>query len=85
MRIDSAGIGRTGTFIALDYLTDQALALGYVDVAGCVDTIRKQRVNLVQTLVSFVDFLLCQIHLYKLFFKGQICKFELYIYSNMLH
>ena len=49
----SAGVGRTGTFIALDYLLDSAEATGKVDVFNCVNNIRKQRVNLVQTVVSF--------------------------------
>ncbi|XP_060591084.1 receptor-type tyrosine-protein phosphatase alpha-like [Ruditapes philippinarum] len=48
----SAGVGRTGTYIALDYLTDQGKTLGYVDVAGCVDSLRRQRVSLVQTLIT---------------------------------
>ncbi|XP_060602369.1 receptor-type tyrosine-protein phosphatase T-like [Ruditapes philippinarum] len=50
----SAGVGRTGTYIALDYLTDQGKTLGYVDVAGCVDSLRRQRVSLVQTLDQYI-------------------------------
>ncbi|KAL3868071.1 hypothetical protein ACJMK2_040908 [Sinanodonta woodiana] len=50
----SAGIGRTGTFLALDYLLDQAEELGYINVMKCVETIRKQRVNLVQTLGQYI-------------------------------
>ncbi|XP_053395158.1 receptor-type tyrosine-protein phosphatase mu-like [Mercenaria mercenaria] len=50
----SAGVGRTGTFIALDYLTEQGKTLGYVDVAGCVTALRRQRVNLVQTLDQYI-------------------------------
>ncbi|XP_064617191.1 receptor-type tyrosine-protein phosphatase kappa-like [Liolophura sinensis] len=45
----SAGIGRTGTFIALDYLVNQAKAEGMVDVPACVELLRQQRVNMVQT------------------------------------
>ena len=48
----SAGIGRTGTFIALEILTDQGETLGYVDPFGCVTTLRNQRVSMVQTKVN---------------------------------
>ncbi|XP_064604744.1 receptor-type tyrosine-protein phosphatase epsilon-like [Liolophura sinensis] len=45
----SAGIGRTGTFIGLDYLIDQAKVEDKVDVLHCVLSMRKQRVNMIQT------------------------------------
>lgn len=47
----SAGVGRTGTFVALDYLYDQGIDAGYVDVNTCVRTLREQRVNMVQMKV----------------------------------
>ena len=47
----SAGIGRTGTYIALDILTEQGKQLGYIDAAACVELLRKQRVNMIQNLV----------------------------------
>ncbi|KAK3607688.1 hypothetical protein CHS0354_010677, partial [Potamilus streckersoni] len=49
----SAGIGRTGTFLALDYLVDQAEQLGSIDVFSCVETLRKQRANLVQNVEQY--------------------------------
>ncbi|XP_053400252.1 receptor-type tyrosine-protein phosphatase mu-like [Mercenaria mercenaria] len=45
----SAGVGRTGTFIALDILYDQGKDKGFVDVFGCVRDLRDQRVSMVQT------------------------------------
>ena len=49
--IFSAGIGRTGTMIALDILLDQIHAEGAVDVKQCVTKLNQQRVQMVQTLV----------------------------------
>ncbi|XP_053395029.1 receptor-type tyrosine-protein phosphatase kappa-like isoform X2 [Mercenaria mercenaria] len=50
----SAGVGRTGTFIALDYLTEQGKTMGFVDVSGTVTSMRTQRVSLVQTLEQYI-------------------------------
>ncbi|ESO87548.1 hypothetical protein LOTGIDRAFT_127740 [Lottia gigantea] len=47
----SAGIGRTGTYLALDYLIQQAQAENSVDIFSCVSQMRQERVNMVQTLV----------------------------------
>uniref|UniRef100_A0A663NAN5 protein-tyrosine-phosphatase n=1 Tax=Athene cunicularia TaxID=194338 RepID=A0A663NAN5_ATHCN len=47
----SAGIGRTGTFIALDFLLKMGKAEGKVDVFQCVQRLREQRVSMVQTKV----------------------------------
>ncbi len=47
----SAGVGRTGTFIAIDNLLEQAKYEGVVDVLGCVNKMRKNRVKMIQTPV----------------------------------
>jgi len=48
----SAGVGRSGTFIALDTLLDEAKQCGEVDVLDVVTHLRRQRMMLVQTQVS---------------------------------
>ena len=45
-------MGRTGTFIALDYLLEQAKIEGEMDVHGYACVMRSNRVNMIQTLVS---------------------------------
>ncbi|XP_052763599.1 receptor-type tyrosine-protein phosphatase alpha-like [Mya arenaria] len=49
----SAGVGRTGTYIALDILTKEGEAEGAIDIAGCVTKMRKNRPNMVQTLGQY--------------------------------
>ena len=48
---NSAGIGRTGTYIGLHYLLDQANAEGQVDVLQAAHIMRSNRVNMIQTCV----------------------------------
>ena len=48
----SAGVGRSGAFIALDSLLDQANAEGQVDVYAFTGRMRKNRGNMIQTVVS---------------------------------
>ena len=50
--VSSAGIGRTGSFIALDCALEQAKKEGVVDVMRIVNNLRQQRMKMVQTLVS---------------------------------
>ncbi|XP_053387620.1 receptor-type tyrosine-protein phosphatase epsilon-like isoform X2 [Mercenaria mercenaria] len=49
----SAGIGRTGTYIALDSLTEEGEAEGEVDIYAFVRNMREQRVNMVQTAEQY--------------------------------
>ena len=48
---NSAGVGRTGTFIALDILLNQAHKTGQLDIYGVVRDMRLGRMNMVQTKV----------------------------------
>ncbi|EMP41989.1 Receptor-type tyrosine-protein phosphatase T, partial [Chelonia mydas] len=62
----SAGIGRTGTFIALDVLLKMARAEGSVDVFRCVQRLREQRVSMVQTKEQYT-------FLYEVLLEGLLC------------
>ncbi|NXL87748.1 PTPRM phosphatase, partial [Alectura lathami] len=62
----SAGIGRTGTFIALDFLLKMAKAEGNVDVFHCVQKLREQRVSMVQNKEQYA-------FLYEVLLEGLLC------------
>ncbi|XP_064626440.1 receptor-type tyrosine-protein phosphatase T-like [Lineus longissimus] len=49
----SAGVGRTGTFIAIDYLIRQGKAEKKVNFYECVRKMREQRPNMVQNLGQY--------------------------------
>ncbi|KAK2512179.1 hypothetical protein Q9233_016451 [Columba guinea] len=62
----SAGIGRTGTFIALDFLLKMGKAERKVDVFHCVQKLREQRVSMVQTKEQYT-------FLYEVLLEGLLC------------
>ncbi|XP_052763712.1 receptor-type tyrosine-protein phosphatase kappa-like [Mya arenaria] len=49
----SAGVGRTGTYIALDILTTEGQTEGAIDIPGCVGNMRQNRPNMIQTLSQY--------------------------------
>ncbi|KAK3090599.1 hypothetical protein FSP39_012997, partial [Pinctada imbricata] len=50
----SAGIGRSGTYIAIDYLLEQAKAEDLVDVLKYAQLMRTNRTNMIQTWEQYV-------------------------------
>ncbi|KAK2153788.1 hypothetical protein LSH36_286g02007 [Paralvinella palmiformis] len=50
----SAGVGRTGSFIALDILQQMATKQQSVDIYNCVDRLRRERMFMVQTKEQYV-------------------------------
>ena len=54
----SAGVGRTGTIIALDILQQMAIKQKSVDIFNCVQRLRNERMLMVQTLVKMTYILI---------------------------
>ena len=50
--LTSAGVGRTGTFIANDIVLEQVEKEGLVDISAAVTNMRQKRMKMVQTAVS---------------------------------
>ena len=48
----SAGVGRTGTYIALDNVFNQIEVEGLVDIDGAIVKMRNQRMKMVQSKVN---------------------------------
>ena len=53
----SAGVGRTGTFIALDYLLQQAEKEKEVDIVKLVNQLRMERTTMIQTMVGCLEYI----------------------------
>lgn len=51
----SAGVGRTGTYIALDIMLQQMPKTNTVNVYECVRNMRAKRLFMVQTLVQIFN------------------------------
>jgi protein tyrosine phosphatase len=49
-----SGVGRTGTFIAIDALYEHGQKTGYIDIMEYAQMMRKDRMNMIQTKVSVV-------------------------------
>ena len=58
MEFYSAGVGRTGSYISLDYLLEQAAKTGVVDPLNFVKEMRSRKNGMVQTDVSKANFLI---------------------------
>ena len=48
----SAGVGRTGTFIALDALYRQGMKEDKINIVEYINTMREDRMNMIQNFVS---------------------------------
>ena len=51
----SAGVGRTGTFITLDSMLERINVEKSINILEFVSNLRKQRVLMVQTVVSYTN------------------------------
>jgi len=49
----SAGVGRSGTLIAMDKLLNDAAESQTIDILKCIEGLRLQRMYMVQTLVGY--------------------------------
>ncbi|XP_052764662.1 cell death abnormality protein 1-like [Mya arenaria] len=58
----SAGIGRTGTYIALDILTKEGNSNKAIEIPGCIINMRQNRPNMVQTAEQYKFLHLALVH-----------------------
>uniref|UniRef100_A0A673FQR8 Receptor-type tyrosine-protein phosphatase O-like n=1 Tax=Sinocyclocheilus rhinocerous TaxID=307959 RepID=A0A673FQR8_9TELE len=77
----SAGVGRTGTFIALDRLMQHIQEHEYVDVLGLVSDMRSHRLSMVQTEEQYVFIHQCVLLMWKK--KKQQTHTSYVIYENV--
>ena len=59
---DSAGVGRTGTLIAIDIALEQAARQSVVDIPAIVTKMRRQRMKMIQTSVREAATYLLRVH-----------------------
>ena len=72
----SAGVGRTGTFMAIDMALQQAEKEGIIDIIGIISKMRQKRMKMIQTVVSYSFFknIMWSSLLYNNFFMtGSVC------------
>ena len=89
LHVCSAGVGRTGTFIALDIALEQLAAERALDLIGIINKMRAQRARMVQTLVG--DSMLMDIHVnplenlhfFKLFCRISLCFYMTQVWSML--
>ncbi|XP_054716770.1 tyrosine-protein phosphatase 10D-like [Uloborus diversus] len=79
----SAGVGRTGTFIAVDRIAQELQDTNYIDVYGTVMDLRQHRTNMVQTEDQYVYIHRCVLQLLLERNKPVGDKYEDVIYSNI--
>nr|XP_032815970.1 receptor-type tyrosine-protein phosphatase O-like isoform X1 [Petromyzon marinus] len=77
----SAGVGRTGTFIALDRLIQHLQELDFVDILGLVAELRLHRASMVQTEVQYVFIHLCVLEMWRQ--SGQASGLSEAVYENV--
>ena len=68
----SAGVGRTGTFIAIDNILEQIEEQKMVDIPKVITKIRQRRMKMVQTQVRVLDIHFLVIALYLILQAGNI-------------
>ncbi|CAH2278602.1 Receptor-type tyrosine- phosphatase O [Pelobates cultripes] len=83
----SAGVGRTGTFIALDRLMQHIRDHEFVDVLGLVAELRSYRMSMVQTEEQFIFIHHCQVINHVSLYKenGQSSSFASDLFSEWLN